>query len=286
MPGLWSMRLVAALFCASATHNIASAQTSVPNFSSAEFPWVLTNPTNPEYLPPSSGLGPITYDKARPHIARLLNNVGNVVERPLPLADLTNPNLRPWVVDFLRKANDVMLAGKLRYASRASCLPAGVPMFWKYGAGFQPIWFIQTPRKIAIINLGDSQIRHVHMNVPHSSDFKPSWYGESVGRYEGDELVIDTVGFNAKTMLDDNYNLPHTTQLHVVERLKLIEGGKQLELSFTVDDPGAFYAPWSGILRYRRTPAATTLTEQPCAENNVDALGNRYDTPIATKPDF
>src|SRR5438552_2138870 len=150
--------------------------------SFAEFPWVLTNPVNPEYLPPSSGLGPITYDKARPHIARLLNNVGNVVERPLPLADLSNPNLRPWVVDFLRKANDLMLAGKLRYSSRASCLPVGVPMFWKYGAGFQPIWFIQTPRKILIINIGDSQIRRVYMNVPHSPDFKSSWYGESVGR--------------------------------------------------------------------------------------------------------
>ena len=124
---MWSVRLVAALLCASATHNVAFAQSPVPNLSSAEFPWVLINPINPEYLPPSSGLGPVTYDKARPHIARLLNNVGNVVERPLPLADLSNPNLKPWVVDFLRKSNDLMLAGTLCGVEMGLRL-AGVPI--------------------------------------------------------------------------------------------------------------------------------------------------------------
>jgi hypothetical protein len=282
----WSMRFVAALFCACVTENFAAAQGSIRNLSSAEFPWVLANPTNPEYLPPPSGAGPITYDKAHPHIARLPDQFGNVVERILPLADLNNPNLMPWVVEFLRKANDRMLARQLRYSSRASCLPAGVPMFWRYGAGFQPVWFMQTPRKITMINIGDSQIRQIYMDVPHSLDFRPSWFGESTGRYEGEELVIDTVGFNGKTMLDDTYNVPQSTQLHVIERLKLIEDGKQLELNFTIDDPGAFYTPWSGILRFRRTPRETRLSEQPCAENNIDALGNRYDSPIATTPDF
>jgi hypothetical protein len=73
-----------------------------------------------------------------------------------------------------------------------------------------------------------------------------SWYGDSVGRYEGDELVIDTIGFNDKTFLDQTYNVPHTTQLHVVGRFKLINDGKGLEVNFIVDDPGAFNAPWAG----------------------------------------
>ena len=77
------------------------------------------------------------------------------------------------------------------------------------------------------------------MNVPHSGDPKPSWYGDSVGHYEGgDTLVIDTIGLNNKTFLD-NYRTPHTEKLHVVERWKLLDS-KTLELLFTVGDPDAF----------------------------------------------
>jgi hypothetical protein len=283
-----SIRVLASLLCGGAvmTCDAAAAQGvqgTIPNLSSAEFPWISTTP---EYQAPPTGLGPITYDKAHPHMGRTPNNRGEIIEKPLPLADLNNPNLKPWVVEFLRKANDVLLAGRLRYASRASCMPAGVPMFWIYGAGIQPIWFVQTSDKIVIVNLGDNQTRHVYMNVPHSADLKPSWYGESVGHYAGGELVIDTIGFNGKTMLDDSYNVPHSTQLHVVERVKPSEDGKLLEVNFTIDDPGAFNAPWSGIVRYRRGTAVQRLYEQPCAENNIDPLGKRYDSPIATTPDF
>jgi hypothetical protein len=63
-----------------------------------------------------------------------------------------------------------------------------------------------------------------------------------VGHYEGEELVIDTIGLNDETLLDDNYSVPHTTRLHVIERFKLSEG-KMLQVNFTVDDPGAFNAP-------------------------------------------
>src|SRR5262249_19123723 len=100
-------------------------------------------------------------------IRRTANNVGDVEEGALRLADLSNPNLKPWVVDHLKKANEDSLAGKLRYASRASCRPAGVPMFLTYAGRFQPIYFLQTPREVVLINLGDTQVRHVYMNVPH-----------------------------------------------------------------------------------------------------------------------
>jgi hypothetical protein len=253
------------------------------SFSSADFPWVGTSGS---LLPPPSGLGPVTYDKANPVMRSAPNNRGDVVEAPLALADLSNPNLKPGVVDHLRKANEEMLAGKkLRYSSRASCKPAGVPEFLVYAGAFQPIHFIQAHDKIVLINQGDVQVRHIYLNVPHSRNPKPSWYGESVGRYEGDELVVDTIGFNDKTFVDDTYNLPHTSQLHVIERFKVIEDGKTLEVRVTVEDPGAFNAPWSAIARYRRATAPQKLTEQPCAENNLD-LGNNYNTPTADKPDF
>jgi hypothetical protein len=287
MSKLLSIPLFAGLVCACAatapSFAADPAQNPVANVSSAEFPWI---PTNGEFLPPAGGLGPITYDKAHPHIVPTPNNRGDIVQRPLALADVSNPNLKPWVVEYLKKANEDLLAGKLRYASRASCMPSGVPMFLIYGAGFQPIYFIQTRSKVLMINSGDTQVRRVYLNVSHSEHLKPSWYGESVGHYDGDELVVDTIGFNDRTFLDDSYNVPHTTQLHVTERFKPSEDGKMLQVSFTVDDPGAFNAPWSGIVRYRRAASAGRLTEQPCAENNRDASGNQYSTPIATKADF
>ncbi len=287
MSKLLSISLFAGLVCACAATAPGFAadpvQGPVANLASAEFPWI---PTNGQFFPPASGLGPITYDKAHPHIVPTPNNRGDIVQRPLALADVSNPNLKPWVVEYLKKANEDLLAGKLRYASRASCMPSGVPMFLIYGAGFQPIYFIQTHSKVLLINSGDTQVRRVYLNVSHSEHLKPSWYGESVGHYDGDELVVDTIGFNDRTFLDDSYNIPHTTQLHVIERFKPSEDGKTLQVSFTVDDPGAFNAPWSGIVRYRRAASAVRLTEQPCAENNRDAAGNQYSTPIAPKADF
>ncbi len=215
-----------------------------------------------------------------------LNLFGEVAQRPLRLADLNNPNLKPWVIDQLKKSNADTLAGKLRYASRASCMPAGVPMFLLYGGGFQRIFFVQTSSKVVIINSQNSEIRHVYLNVPHSDHPAPSWYGESVGHYENSELLVDTIGFNDKTMLDDNYDVPHTTQLHVLERFKLGDNGKTLEVDFTVDDPGAFNAPWSGIVRYRPSPRPQRVPEDACAENNINVLGDRNFTPTAELPDF
>jgi len=115
----------------------------------------------------------------------------------------------------------------------------------------------------------------------HSPNPRPSWYGESVGHYEGDTLVIDTVGLNDKTFLD-NYRTPHTEKLHVTERWKLIDGGKTLEVNVRVEDPDAFNEPWSAILRYDRVQQP--MLEEICAENNQHLFD--YHIPVANKPDF
>jgi hypothetical protein len=279
--------LAAGLLCACAAivdaYGADEPKGAVPNFSTPDFPWL---PLGPEYAPPASGLGPITYDHAHPIMARNANNVGAVVEAPMRLADLSNPNLKPWVIDYLKKANDELLAGKIRSASRASCRPPGVPEFLVHGAGFQAMHFLQTSKEVLLINDGDTQIRHIYMNVPHSEHVTPSYFGESVGHYEGDELVVDTIGFNDKTFVDDRYNVPHTRELHVVERFKVINDGKGLEVNFTVDDPGAFNAPWSGIVRYRHPAQPRPLVEEPCAEEAAAGFGHNFPVPTAGKSDF
>jgi hypothetical protein len=129
-------------------------------------------------------------------------------------------------------------------------------------------------------------VRHIYLNVPHSENPKPSWYGESVGHYEGgDTLVIDTIGQTDRTF-SDNYRTPHTTQMHVTERWKLSADGNSVEVSVDVDDPGVFTMPYRGQQRWRRTQQRT-LGEVICAENNSqDFVGFKVPIPQASKPDF
>jgi hypothetical protein len=142
------------------------------------------------------------------------------------------------------------------------------------------------------------------MNVGHPRDLKPSWHGHSVGHYEGDTLVVDTIGLNDKTFVD-GFHTPHTEQLHVVERYRLLDAGQTLELEVTIEDPGAFTTPWKGIQRYSRTEGIARrgadlknvamlasggvgpLMEAICAENPHSLMGLET-IPIAQSktPDF
>src|SRR5262249_39077785 len=113
----------------------------------------------------------------------------------------------------------------------------------------------------------------------------PSWFGESIGHYEGDTLVVDTIGLTTKTFVD-NYQTPHTDKLHVVERFHMIDGGKTLEVNVHVEDPGAFTTPWNAIQRYRRNEQGPQF-ESVCAENNLDHFHQDVGAfPVADKPDF
>jgi hypothetical protein len=196
------------------------------------------------------------------------------------VADLdANPNVKQWAKDVMKKDNDEVIAGKMAKTSRQSCEPAGMPGYDMYG--FQPIYFLQEKNKITMIFTGDQQVRHIYMDVPHSQNVKPSWYGESVGRWEGDTLVIDTIGLNNKFFVD-NYRTPHTDKLHVIERWRIIEADSILEVRFTVDDPGTYNEPWTAIQRFRRVP--TPMDEEVCAEGNF--LLFDYGIPRAEHSDF
>jgi hypothetical protein len=103
----------------------------------------------------------------------------------------------------MKKDNDEVLAGKIAYTARSSYRPAGTPAFMLIG-GVQPLFFLQTPKEVWMIYSGDAQVRRVYLDVPHSANPMPSYYGESVGHYEGDTLVVDTIGLNDKTFIDDD----------------------------------------------------------------------------------
>jgi hypothetical protein len=264
--------LAAVLVCVLRTPEVAAQpNASAPRFSSSEFGWLTFNG---EFLAAPGGVVPMRNDPAYPFVG---NNAGQ--QPTYRIADLSNPNLKPWVKDLMKKDSDEVIAGKIAFTPRSSCRPAGVPGFVLFG--FQPIYFVQTPKEVWIIYSGDQQVRRIYLDVPHSASLQPSWYGESVGHYEGDTLVVDTIGLSDKTFVD-GYRTPHSEKMHVVERWRVTESGKVLEVKVEVDDPDTYYEPWSGIQRYDRVERP--LTEQICAENNQHLFD--YHIPIANKPDF
>jgi hypothetical protein len=257
---------------------MAQEKSAPPDFSSNYVGWVGLNGGGPFYEGvPDRVPGPVVSDPAHPFVP---NGAGQPSFR---VADLSNPNLMPWVKEAMKADIDEILAGKKSaFTAQSSCVPAGVPFFMGYG-GPDPILFLQTPKEVWMIWTEDNQVRRVFMNVAHSANLKPSWYGESVGHYEGDTLIIDTIGMNDKTVVDI-YRTPHTEKLHVVERWRMIDDGKTMEATFTVDDPGAFYQPWTAMRHYRRANEPE-FVEKICAENNSANLFD-YHVPTAAKPDF
>jgi hypothetical protein len=272
-------KFIAIMFCASvALPSIAAAPSAVPDFFSNDVSW---EAFGSEFMPPASGPGPVASDKTHPYIS---NQAARATGLPASfrVADLSNPILKPWVVEELRKTNEAVLAGKAMFTREARCWTPGVPSFLPDPG---QLFFIQTPREVWLLAHDDHRVRRVYLNRQHSVRLTPSWYGESVGHYEGDTLVVDTIGLNDKTFVD-YYRTPHTTQLHVVERFHLIDGGKTLEVDVTIDDPGAFTTRWSAVQRYRPVHDGP-LPEKACAENNANYFS--YDVepiPQANKPDF
>jgi hypothetical protein len=237
-----------------------------------------------DFAGPATGLGPVTDGPAHPYVN---NEVAREMKIPpsYRVADLDNAagkNLMPWVREALRKQNELILQERNGETREARCWETGVPAF-HLNPGLMHI--IQTPKEVVLFLVG--RARHIWLDVPHSADPKPSWYGESVGRYEGDTLVVDTIGFNDKTFVD-SYRTPHTDKLHVVERFRLIDGGNTLEVAFTVEDPGAFYRPWSGTRnRHRAMAPSRGPAEFDCSAANDDYFNIGLEpVPTADKPDF
>jgi hypothetical protein len=125
---------------------------------------------------------------------------------------------------------------------------------------------LQGANEVVFLYQRDNQSRHIYLNRQHATDREPSYYGDSVGHYEDDTLVVDTIGMNDKTATD-RFGTPHTKALHVIERYRIVNEGKTLQDIFTVDDPGAFTTTWSGVLNYKRA-RVPKVEEEVCAENN------------------
>ena len=212
---------------------------------------------------------------------------GNETRRPTPaLGNWQDPILKPWAAEQMRKSNEDLLSGKvgLPFLAQSQCWPGGVPgqLLWTT----EPLYIIQSPKQVWIYWQRDQWVRRIPLTDQHSEYVKPGWYGKSIGHYENDELVVDTIGVAAnKNSYLDMFRTPHTDKLHVVEHFKLSPDKKFLEGLVKIEDPDTFNEPWYASKRWRRDP--NRWAESICAENNIDPFDvNLVPPPEADHSDF
>src|SRR5258706_624192 len=274
----------------------------VPDFSGTWW----RNAMDPELL--ASGPKPLvnlTRKENDPH-----PNMGG---DPLPLVgDYNNPILKPKAAEAVRKAGELSAGGRINPDPSNQCAPYSPPYIFTIQLGVQ---MLQLKDEIVMLYPQDDQVRRVRMNAAHPRKVIPSAMGDSVGHYEGDTLVIDTVGIKlGPVTMVDRYGTPQSEALHLVERYRLIDvstakevmtlherrvgrgpgapgtgpydpNAQALQLSYTVEDPNIFTTPWSAQITYRRT--MVPWSEQVCAENIVEYWpGMNIAIPKADKPDF
>jgi len=215
------------------------------------------------------------------------------------VGDYKNPILKPEAAETVRKMGEQSKSNFGFHNPRNQCWPNGLP-FLLSSNGLQ---IFDRGDHLTMIYREDHQLRTVRMNAPHPTNVAPSYYGDSVGHYEGDTLVIDTVGIKPGPFaMIDWFGTPQTPALHIVERYRLIdydqakEGverankdnvlpqfnnppvvdfdskGKWLQLLFTVDDPNVFTTPWSATVTFGpavQPPGSGTNAwpENVCGEN-------------------
>jgi len=291
--------LFAGALCASVLAFPADGAESnpVPDFSGiwAHFTW-------PDAEPPASGLGPITNLSRRDGASDPYQLIG----------DYRSAVLKPLASQVVKQHGEASLAGKTYATPSNQCWPGGVPFVFIANIGMQ---MFQEMDKIVIIYTNDHEVRHVRLNQQHPTHITPSWYGDSVGYYEGDTLIIDTIGIKIGPFaMVDLYGTPHSPSLHVVERYRLLDyatakrveergqrglsrlgrdpgleanpqyRGKGLQLEFTVEDENVFTRPWSGSISYRHPLGE--WPEMACADNTNDFVAREVKMPSADKPDF
>jgi hypothetical protein len=278
---------------------VAARDTAHPDFSGR---WQ-RNAMDPE-LPPS-GPGPLV-NLRRPMDDHTPNGGGD----PLPLVgDYNNPILKPNAAAVVRKAGELSAGGRINPDPSNQCQAYTPPYAFTIQLGVQFVWHGD---ELLMMYPQDDQVRHIRMNGAHPKNLVPQPMGDSVAHWDGDTLVIDTVGVRLTPVSTvDRYGTPHSPAMHLVERWRLIDvkdakaalafhvrragpagafpadpkSDKGLRLTYTVEDPEMFTTPWSANITYLRSLA--DWAEQVCAENIVEYWpGMNIAVPKAAKPEF
>jgi hypothetical protein len=230
--------------------------------------------------------------------------------------DYTNPILKPNAVEAIKRHAEIEIAGATAPNPSNQCRPMPPP----YILQRQQMQLVQQAQQITILYAEDEQVRRIRLNARHPEHLVPSWLGDSIGHFEGDTLIVDTVGIKVGPFsMIDSFGTPYSERMHLVERYRLIDyqearqaaarsdrenralradsytgngvaidtayTGKALQVQFTVEDENFFTMPWSAVTTYWR--GAGDWVERICSENaNEYYTGQLIGMPRANTPDF
>jgi hypothetical protein len=172
------------------------------------------------------------------------------------------PAMLPWAAALTKERTENYSADD----PEARCLPGGVPRSSPYHTQY-----VQTPKLLLMLVEGNiHSFRQIFLDrTTHPKNLEPLWYGDSIGQWDGDTLVVDSVGFNDRFWFDMAGH-PHTTQLHVIERYHRRDYGN-MDIQVKIDDPGAYTKQWVSN-RLATLETKIEMSEYVCNENNSDAL--------------
>ena len=218
------------------------------------------------------------------------------------VGDWTHALLQPWARERSRELNEpIATQGAVGFDAAQRCWPPGVPGVLTFTA--EPMVILQSAGQVTFTYQRGQVVRRIYLNEEHPENLTPTWMGHSVGHYEGDTLVVDTVALTDRTFID-NFRTPHSDQLHVVERYRLLDGSpdlitdesrpgddsfvtpdrKVLQVLFAMEDPGAYTETWTAMQLYE---PSDRIDESICAENNNDNFDQDLaPLPSDTTPDF
>jgi hypothetical protein len=269
----------------------ALAGDAIPQLGSGNFGWNVNFWDFQLDPPQGSAHGPIKTDPNYSYNSQIQNGgfCTGCELRP-PIVNTKDPILKPWAAEEMQATNEEVLSGKrpLPFVAQSRCWPGGVPGQLLF---LQPVYFLQKPNEVWIVWERDHFVRRIYLTDTHSENVKPSWFGESIGHYEGgDTLVVDTIGLApGKYHYIDSFRTPHTEKLHVIERFTVSQDGRALTAIVTVEDPDTFNGPLTLKQTWRKNAVAmAAMAEFVCAENEeVDHFNaNLHPIPQADKPDF
>lgn len=208
--------------------------------------------------------GPVIPQGPTPHFPDGRVDFSGVWTGGGPVGDLAQGMPKDEKIPLNAEGEKVMKARKSADDPEANCLPTGIPRIAPY-----PWRIVQTPTHAFFLFEGNiHSFRQVFLDGrKHPADPDPTWYGDSIGHYEGDTMVVDTIGFNDKFWFDFRGH-PHSEQLHTVERYTRLSLG-QLQVETLIEDPVYYTKPFKIKFTARLMPGAD-LMEYICQENNQD----------------
>ena len=280
----------------------ADATASIPALSGT---WERNGLTH--YEQPASGPGPIV---------NLSRRADGTMPGDSVVGDYRSPILKPAAAAVVKRRGELSASGVVPPDPHNQCQPEPPPFSWTVQFAVQ---VLQEKDKVTLVYLAGHYVRHIRLNAQHPDHPKRTWEGDSVGRYEGDTLVVDTVGLRVGPLaMVDRYGTPFGEALHMVERFRLIDGEaaaaaqrkhalsyrtdgvpnafngygdlradpdrqkKGLQVEVSIDDPQMFTSKWSGLVTFR--PTIGEWPEAVC--NEAPSPTFQMAIPVADRPDF